>query len=202
MATATALPVRLRPREEDQRVFLEGVSWEMYEKLLELRGERPRPRMIYLEGVLELMTTSWDHEWYKKTLARILEAYADELGLEFTGVGSMTLKVKRKKRGLEPDECYEVGPETKRRPDLAVEVIWTSGGLDKLEVYRGLGIQEVWLWRDQKIEIHALRGDRYVRARKSRVLPGLDLERVAAFLVSGKSQSRIVRDFRASLRGK
>lgn len=25
------------------------------------------------------------------------------------------------------------------RPDIAVEVIWTSGGLDKLEIYRKLG---------------------------------------------------------------
>ena len=42
---------------------------------------------------------------------------------------------------IEADECYVVGvleaePE---RPDLAVEVVWTGGGLSKLEVYRGLG---------------------------------------------------------------
>jgi hypothetical protein len=28
-------------------------------------------------------------------------------------------------------------------PDIAIEVVWTSGGIDKLEVYRGLDVPEV-----------------------------------------------------------
>jgi hypothetical protein len=31
-------------------------------------------------------------------------------------------------------------------------VIWTSGGIDKLEVYRRLRVREVWIWKSGRIE--------------------------------------------------
>lgn len=37
-----------------------------------------------------------------------------------------------------------LGSEDAERPHLAIEVVWTSGGLDKLDVYRKLGVREVW----------------------------------------------------------
>jgi Uma2 family endonuclease len=59
---------------------------------------------------------------------------------------------------LTRDECYIVGPDqNKEVPDLALEVVWTSGGLDKLEIYRRLGVGEVWIWKDGRITVHALR---------------------------------------------
>ncbi|MEG4506483.1 Uma2 family endonuclease [Microcoleus sp. F6_B4] len=33
-------------------------------------------------------------------------------------------------------------------PDLAIEVVFTSGGIDKLQLYKRLGIPEVWFWED------------------------------------------------------
>ncbi|HEV3191373.1 MAG TPA: Uma2 family endonuclease [Polyangiaceae bacterium] len=81
-------------------------------------------------------------------------------------------------RGGEPGECYEVnGP--KEFPDLAIEVVWTSGGIDKLEIYRAFGVREVWIWRDARIEVHALRGSAYERVVKSEVFADLDLAVVA-----------------------
>jgi hypothetical protein len=41
--------------DRDERVFLHGVSWEDYERIASLRGESAVPRLIYLDGVLELM---------------------------------------------------------------------------------------------------------------------------------------------------
>ena len=32
-------------------------------------------------------------------------------------------------------------------PDIAIEVVVTSGLVDKMAVYAGLGVPEVWLWR-------------------------------------------------------
>ena len=51
-------------------------------------------------------------------------------------------------RGVEPDECYVFGdaPDPER-PDLAIEVVWTRGGIDKREIYRALGVRELWFWR-------------------------------------------------------
>jgi len=112
----------------------------------------------------------------------------------------MTLKSRPKERGVEPDECYELGAP-KEFPDLAIEVIWTSGGLDKLEIYREFGVREVWVWRDARIEVHALRAGRYERTAKSELLPEIDLAQLAA-LASGENQAQAVREFRNALRRK
>src|SRR5439155_5576949 len=76
----------------DHRVTLHDVTWEQYEALLEMRGDRAGVRMAYLQGELELMSPSRSHEGIKKTLARLLEAYAEERGLDLNGFGSWTLK--------------------------------------------------------------------------------------------------------------
>ena len=61
-----------------------------------------------------------------------------ENGIEFSGYGSWTLKSEGADHGVEPDECYVFGnvPEPER-PDLAIEVVWTSGGINKLETTAG-----------------------------------------------------------------
>ena len=45
-----------------------------------MRGESSATRVTYLEGELELMSPSFDHETLKKTLGRLIEAYAEEVG--------------------------------------------------------------------------------------------------------------------------
>jgi len=42
----------------DRIVLLEGATWGDFQRLLEIRGDRPVPRMAYLDGVLELMSPS------------------------------------------------------------------------------------------------------------------------------------------------
>ena len=182
----------------DQRVFLHGVSWNDYEAVLAMRGESSAVRIAYLEGVLELMSPSRDHELLKTKLARILEAYAEELGIELEGYGSWTLKRSPEERGAEPDECYSIGPAGDV-PDLAIEVIWTSGGLDKLEIYRRLGVREVWVWQRGAIAIFALRGERYERIAGSEFLPQVDLQLIGS-LLDAPSQTAAVRELRARLR--
>ena len=156
--------------------------------------------MFYLDGDIELMSPSESHEGIKKTIARLVEAYADERGLEFNGFGSWTLKNAPKERGAEPDECYVLGATSKAKPDLAIEVMWTRGGLDKLSIYAGLGVRELWMWqRPGKISIYALRGEAYEEVARSELLPEIDLHALAEF-VSMPSQSQAVRAYRSSLR--
>lgn len=187
----------------DQRVILNDVSWSQYEMLLAMRGDRSGVRLSYLRGDLELMSPSLDHEHIKKTLARLLEAYGDEYGIDLIGYGSWTVRNAPNARGLEPDECYVIGPAEGRpeRPDLALEVVWTSGGLDKLEIYRGLGVPEVWIWRDGALQVHILRGDAYERAERSVFAPDIDLAEVASYL-TWPNQARAAREYRAALRAR
>ena len=76
----------------------------------------------------------------------------------------------------------------------------TRGGIDRLEVYRKLGVREVWIWEADKLCAHALRGDRYVAITGSEVLPELDLSLVERCL-GYETQTEAVRAFRAALRG-
>jgi Uma2 family endonuclease len=198
MATTSAAPAAAL-RTEDQRVTLNDVSWADFELILQIRGDRAGVRLTYLNGVLELMTPSVDHEGIKTTIARLLEAYAEEKGLPFNGFGSWTLKRAVRARALEPDECYSLSLGRPSTPDLAIEVVWTSGGIDKLEVYRGLGVQEVWFWREGVIEVNALTGDQYERRERSALLPDLDLAELARH-IDAQNQTESVRRYRQALR--
>jgi len=110
--------------------------------------------------------------------------WALETGTPLEGFGSWTLKAAAKEAGAEPDECYILGePSAKDRPDLAIEVEWSRGGLSKRTIYERLGIGELWLLdRSERVEIYVLENDRYVRARKSPLLAKLDVEWLASFL--------------------
>ncbi len=201
---------------EDHVVQLSNATWDDYERVLEMRGDRSAPRITYFDGLLEIMSPSHDHERIKSLLACLIEAYCLREDVPFMPYGSWTLKDRRRRRGAEADECYVFGEEPARRPHLAIEVIWTSGGLDKLEIYRGLGVQEVWIWRQGKLAVHALRGTRRARSRASRttksparkpryvklsrseLLPDLDLGLLVQFL-DRKTVNAAVRDFTRAL---
>lgn len=199
---AISMDVAPLANDTDQRVVLQGVSWKMYEDLLAWRGERPSPRLAYLEGTLELMTVSREHEELKKRLARLFEAWCDERGVDVDGVGSWTLKNRAARRGAEPDECYVVGRRASdaSTPDLAIEVVVTHAGVDKLEIYRKLGVREVWFFDRSGIRFHALRGQRYVPLKRSAVVPRFDVDLVMRHMTSEVSQSAAVRALRAELR--
>jgi len=155
------------------------VSWSGYESLLAIRGEAPVPRMAYLAGELELMSPSRDRELIRSVLARLVNAAAEHVGIDLWPVGSWTVKSAPNERGLEPDECWTLGdPRTKEAPDLALEVIWTNTHVE-LEIYRGLGVGEVWFWRNDAIAIHLLRDGRYETSSRSAILPELDVQLVA-----------------------
>lgn len=171
-----------RPHE-DHFVVLHAVSWDDYQRILEVRGDHSSPRIAYLEGELQIMSPSESHERIKSLIGRLVDAWCLEHDIEFMPYGSWTLSNKAEKRGAEPDECYVLNPSRGvTRPDLAIEVIWTSGGIDKLEIYRKLGVREVWVWRGGNLTPWVLRGDRYEAAARSEVLPGIDLRQLAAML--------------------
>jgi len=62
-------------------------------------------------------------------------------------------------------------------PDLVLEIVLTSGGVNKLEIYARFKVPEVWFWRRNKLEIFALDSSgRYERLATSRLLPDLDIQ--------------------------
>ena len=187
------------PPDLDQRIVLRDVSWEQYEALLALFGDDPPGiRMAYLEGALEIMSPSRKHETIKKVVARLVELYAIERGILLTGLGSTTFRRAAKERGVEPDECYCVG-EDKEFPDIAFEVVLTSGGVNRLAIYEGLAVAEVWLWRNGNFEIYRLGPTGYERRERSGLLPELDFAQLVP-LVEMQDQTRALQTFRDALR--
>jgi Uma2 family endonuclease len=176
----------------DQRLVTFGVPWAHYEAQLALRGDASVPRMAYLEGALELMSPSKDHERVKSYIGCLVEAYALERGIEFSPYGAWTLKHAPKQAGAEPDQSRE-------RPDLVIEVIWTTGGIDKLEIYRRLEISEVWFWEKGRLEVYVLQPDGYAHVAGSRLFPDLDLQLLSSFF-DRPTVFQAVRAYRDALR--
>jgi len=183
----------------DQRIVLHGVSWSHYEAQLAFRGDASSPRISYLGGTMELMSPSKHHERVKSYIGMLVEAYALEREIDLSPYGSWTLKEAPKRAGVEPDECYLIGDQNRDTPDLVIEVVWTSGGIDKLEAYRRLGVPEVWFWKNDAMSAHVLAADRYGTSTRSLCLPGLDLELVVS-LLDRPTAIQAVRAFREHLR--
>ena len=199
--TASLLNIPPSLPSAEQRLVLEGVTWQQYEALVTLfMNQFPALRMTYLEGSLELMTTSPEHERLKTIIARLIEAFAEELDVDLNGYGSATFRKEAAARGLEPDECYCLG-ELQAVPDIALEIALTSGGIDKLKVYQGLGVKEVWFWEKQQLSLYGLTetGDTYEALERSQLLPQLDVALLASYVESSR-QTQAVKAYRQALR--
>ena len=184
---------------DDHIVVLRTATWADFQRLLEVKGDRSVPRLAYCQGVLEIMSPSRSHEALKSLIGQLLEVYCLARGIDFNAYGSWTLEDKASERAIEPDESYVFGAARQtERPDLAIEIIWTSGGLSKLDIYRGLGVREVWIWRRGRITAHVLRGTAYEEVAASEAVPGIDLGEIAG-LLDRPTASQAMREYRAAL---
>ena len=108
-------------------------------------------------------------------------------------------------RGLEADECYyiehypdvkgrkEVNLDTDPPPDLAVEVDLSSSSIDKLSIYAGLAVPEVWRFHHDRFDCLHLQPDgTYAPDDQSRVFPALPL-----YLILNALEERAKGEFEA-----
>lgn len=183
---------------EDQRLVVWGVPWDTYVAMREAL-DHMNLRMTYLEGTLEMVSPSRRHEVEKKYFARFLELFCLEHDIPLYGYGSTTWRSEAVARGLEADECYSIGE--RELPEIAIEVIVSHGSVDKLEVYCGLGIREVWLVEAGVCTVVTLRDSGYVKIPSSEVLPQVDLVRLMKYAMR-TDHPVAVREFRDELRGR
>ncbi|NEO97865.1 MAG: Uma2 family endonuclease [Symploca sp. SIO2E9] len=144
--------------DPEERFTSDGVDWQDYKGLLTKLENNSHYRISYLDGVLEILSPSSRHEKYKTRFSSLIEFYLFQKRITHTPTGSTTLRKRFKQAGAEPDESYSIGTE-KAIPDLAIEVVVTSGSINKLEVYRRLGVVEVWFWKNNRLELYHLRED-------------------------------------------
>jgi len=166
------------PRKESPLLF-EGLTWREF-KAVEQLLDRPGYRLSFLEGILEIRRRhGGPHETVKARIGALLELYLLMAGFDFTPTGSMTLESETGKVKPEADESYKLAPG-RRLPDLAIEVVFSSGGINQLEAYKRLKIKEVWFWEDGLLEVYHLRGEGntldYEKVSSSEEVKGIDLD--------------------------
>ncbi len=177
-----------KPVEGERLFLLNNVDWAGYEKLLEMFGDHG-PRMSYLDGMVELMSPGPIHEQFSQILGRMVVDLIVELNIPAKAQGSTTFKRRDRERGLEPDECFYLAslPLLRGRdlrtldplppPDLVIEVEITSPLLDKLDIYAGLGVPEIWKHNQDGLTILGLQPDgRYAPEGRSRAFPFLPID--------------------------
>lgn len=182
----------------EDRLTLSGFSWDDYLALDEALGhDRSSPRLYFLDGVVEIMSTSPKHEELKKWIATLMEQFFIARRIHAYPRGQATIK-KLKEAGAEPDESWTFD-ERKEVPDLVLEIALTSGGLPKLEVYQRFAVPEVWFWRKDKLEVWTLNQGAYTGPHvASHLLPELSLTLLAVCAVIPDWMDAILQ-FRQSL---
>jgi hypothetical protein len=125
--------------------------------------------------------------------------------------GSVTLRRRDVRRGLEPNGCFwiqnwrgllgktkldlRVDPPS----DLAIEIEIIRSGIPRLPIYAALGVPEVWRLDTAGLAFHVLSGSDYQEQSTSLAFPGLEPGHLAPFLsrVFTDDHNTIIRAFRA-----
>jgi Uma2 family endonuclease len=204
----------VRVKEQTQHMIFSNISWDTFERFLDDMGET-HLRAAYLDGDLEFMTISLEHDSYGEWLGRLIFFVALEMKLPIRSGGSTTLKQALRKVALEPDRCFWIKHEKHMRrkkqwnsltdppPDLAVEIDITTSWLARLDIYAALIVPEVWRFDGKKLRVLVLGSDGKYRERtKSAAFPALPLDGLTRFLakVDSTEETALIQEFTAWLR--
>jgi Uma2 family endonuclease len=173
---------------------LYDIDWQTYTRLLRAFEGQGRFRLTYDRGTLEIMSPLWEHEAPAYLLGRFVDALTEELRVPCRAGRNVTLRRRRKQRGLEPDNCYWIASSpllqgkihldlrTDPPPDLAVEVDVTHHSLDRMGIYAALRVPEIWRLSDTGLTFHVLQAGAYQVRPNSLAFPQLTSADLMGFL--------------------
>ena len=158
---------------EEKLVTLPNITWEQFKEIESQLEDNRAVRLTYLKGVLEIVSPIGEkHKEVKSTLGLLLEAYMREKGIRFYTRGGFTLESPGYASGT-PDESYSIGSR-QDIPDIVIEIIITSGTLEKRELYKPKQVPEVWFWKSDQLKIFHLESGEYAEVSHSTFFPDLD----------------------------
>jgi Uma2 family endonuclease len=211
--TSTEIAEQVRPLAEN-RVILNNISWDTFERLLADIGDRRKTLFHYINGTLEIMSPLSLHEGSNRFIEALLGIFTDELEIDMRRLGSLLMKIPELKLGAEPDSCYYIQNEPIIRgkeviivgqdpvPDLVLEVDITNPSDRRLPIYALLAVPEVWRYDGYSLEFLALDNGAYQPIEKSLSFPDLPdaiiVEYVQKRLTLGESGT--LREFRKWVR--
>ncbi len=180
------LPIDIeRLQLQDQTFSLSGMTWADYEKFDS--EEYLGYKVSYFNGVITLVSPSKNHERIAQTIAILVVAYCRQFNLLYFPMGSTRLSNKPN-AGKEPDVAYAFNTD-KDIPDLAIEVIFSSGSVDDLKKYQSIGVKEVWFWKNNQITFYQLQNKDYIEISSSLFLPNLTSKTLEKFVNRGFNES-------------
>ncbi|WP_089939113.1 Uma2 family endonuclease [Candidatus Entotheonella palauensis] len=206
-------PTSEAPTAHTQRIALHGISWQTYTHLLAELGDQRASRLAYDGGVLEITMPSDRHETHKKLLERMIETLTEELELPVKSFGSTTLNREDLERGAEPDSCYyiqnvnrivgrQIDLSMDPPPDLIIEVDISSPSGRRFDIYRQLGVPEIWRYSNGRVQLYRLEDAAYVPCDPSPTFPLVTTEVINQFLQQADTQddTAFVRSWRRWIR--
>ncbi|MCC5896620.1 MAG: Uma2 family endonuclease [Phormidium sp. BM_Day4_Bin.17] len=187
------------------RVLLYNLSWQQFEHLVQELGQQAGVRIAYDSGTLEILTPLPDHERYKESFSDVIKDMAEVLERDYLSLGSTTWKRERQRAGIEADNCFYFGNESRVRgrstldleedppPDLALEIDLTHKSLNRLPIYARLGVPEVWNYDVElgELRIYRLQGQRYESCSQSRIFPQIAVLDIPRLLKQYESQGQL-----------
>lgn len=201
----------------EERVVLDGISWQSYELLLQDYADRPGHRLTYDEGRLEIMVVSLEHERLKSIIGDLVKIICFACEIECESTASTTFRREGKGKGFEGDESFyfthlarirqlrEIDLDRDPAPDLVIEIDLSNPSLAKFPIFAALGVKEVWRYFNGELQIHRLSRSKYARSQTSRFLlraPTAALNELitARQTLSANAWQRQVRRFAKGLR--
>lgn len=175
-----------------------GITWNGFKTIQ--KGFKPASniRLNYCEGELEILGISKLYEALRCILALLLGTYFEEKGIEFFPSGGYSQIVEGVTE-YQSDLSYCFGTDGDR-PDLAIEIVISSGSTKKLQKYKHNGVPEVWFWQKGTFTLHCLRNEDYTQTAESEVLKGIDLALLSECMML-ESKLEAVKAFRSCICG-
>lgn len=173
--------------DKDTTVSLSDMTWEDYECLIE--NNDSSYRISYHKRVITIMSPSRNHERIAQTISILISAYCRKFQLRYFALGSTDIK-NPPQSGKQPDASYCFNTE-KKIPDLAIEVIYSSGGISDLDKYQSLNVREVWLWQNEQLKIYWLEDSKWNQLDISQNLTRLNFSLLNRYIQQGLSKDHL-----------
>jgi Uma2 family endonuclease len=177
----------LSPPSADQRVIHHGRSWAQFKLIQQGFEGSIGVRLAYYAGTIEIIMPGKDHEAFKSLIGQLIELFFLKRGIVYKATGSMTQE-REGQASAQADESYCIGAD-KAIPDLSIEVVYTSGNVNKLRQYQALGVPEVWFWQDGVLRLYHLSTDGYEQVERSQIpeLVELDVKLLERCILKGET---------------
>lgn len=178
-------------------------SWDTYQRLLKDNESVRSPRFTYDRGWLEIMSPSFEHERVNEALRHLVSQLAEHLGLDLLATGSTTFKSEELQRGFEPDSSYYVRHAELMRsvsepdmnvqpaPELVIEIEISRSSESKLDLFRSLGVGEVWRWTGNQLVMVELVGGSYQEVVASVLFPGARAAALSELVSRSRRENRL-----------